>query len=119
MLNGAQISAPAPLGSLGLSSGQGFKEQARLGRHLLAHGPVGLLVVLPEAEQLAAAEGIVFNRRNQRLGMLGVGARQGHQHPAGTPAGQPPGAYGLQRRSGQLLDEQQPPADPARMPAHA
>lgn len=118
MLNDAQIAAPAGLRALGLLV-QGLEEQQRLGHHLLAHSAGGLLVVLPEAEQLPAGQWAFFEGRNQPLGVLGVGARQGHQHPAGRPAGQLTGAHGFQHRCGQLLDEHQPAADPARMPAHA
>ena len=126
MLDTVQIVRPAPLGPvgddpgaiIGLAGGQRFEEQDRFGDHFLARGPAGLLVVLPEVVQLAAGGRVVFDRLDQRPGMGAVGARQRHQHPAGTPARQVSGAYGLDRRRRQLLDECQTACHPARMPAH-
>jgi len=55
---------------------------------------------------------------NQDAGMGSVGARQWHQHTAGAPARQMPGAHGFDRLLGQPFDEGQPARDPARVSAH-
>ena len=117
---------PASLGPVGddpgtiidLTGGQRFEEQVRFGDHLLAHGPVGLLVVLPEVAELAAGGRVVFDRLQQRPGVGTVGARQRHQHPAGTPARKVPCTHGLDRQRRQLLDERQTPCHPTWMPPH-
>jgi hypothetical protein len=113
MPGSAHVPAPALFRSvtglliamLGGFGGQRFEEQDRLVNHLLTQTPVGRLVVPEKRQQLAACHRMAFDGGHQRLGVLGIGARQRHQHPAGTPTRKFARAYGPGGQFGQRFDE--------------
>jgi hypothetical protein len=96
---------------------QGLTEQVRLSQHALALLAVGLLVVLVPGAQLAGGQGLALQGGEQSLRLFGVGARQRGQNSDRGPGGELTGAHGDEHRLGQVLEQRQAPADPARIPA--
>jgi len=96
---------------------QGLTEQVRLGQQALALLAVGPLVVLVPGAQLAGGQRLTLQGGEQDLRLFGVGARQRGQNPHRGPGRELTGAHGGEHRLGQVLDQRQAPADPARIPA--
>ena len=109
--------AQALAGAARLVRPQGVEEQAGFADHALADGARGLLVVFEPALQFPGRQRRHGQRRQQAIGMLGVGARQRHHDPVGRPARQLAAAHRRQRRIGQSRQQVQAPADPAHVAA--
>ena len=126
MSGSAHVPAPASFGSVtglliaefGGFGGQRLEEQYRFVNHLLAQTPVGRLVVPEKRQELAACHRMALDGGHQCLGVLGVGARQRHQHPTGTPTREFARAHGPGGQLGQRFDQRQASGNPTRMPAH-
>ena len=123
---GAHVAAPSGLGTvahgfcpaLALAGIERLEEQHRFGGHPFSQACRGRLVVLPEAKQLATGGRMLAEGLDQGRSVAGVGARQWHQHPAGTPGRQQPVAHGTNDLWRQGFDEGKTAGDPAGMPAH-
>jgi hypothetical protein len=84
---------PGPLGTGGqalvgrflLAALDGFEKQSRVLHQALALATGGLLVLRVEAPELAGREWLLLKLPDEGAGVLGVGARQGHQDATGRP----------------------------------
>ena len=91
----------------------GLDEERRLGHQARAHGGAGALVVGEPAGELAGRERCFAQRREQGLGVGGVGARQRDEHPYRGPGGERARHQRGEQRLGERAQERQAPADPA------
>jgi hypothetical protein len=100
-----------------LASSHGLDKERGLPDDLLSLFGVAPLVVAVEIRHLPRGEGLGDQLAKEQLCMLGVGARQGGQHPAGGPTGDLPLTQSIEDLLRERLHERKPPAHPAEVPA--
>jgi len=99
------------------ASPHGLDKQRRFCDDPLPLFGVAPLVVAIELGHLPGGQGLRDQMAAEKLCMLGVGARQGRQHPAGRPTGDLPLAQRIEDLIRERLHERQPAAHPAQIPA--
>ena len=100
-----------------LASPHGLDKERGLPDDLLSLFGVAPSVVAVEIRHLPRGEGLGDQLAREKLCMLGVGARQGGQHPAGGPTGDLPLTQSIEDLLRERLHERKPPAHPAEVPA--
>src|SRR5262249_43567765 len=98
---------------LGLGRRQRAQEQQRLGDDALLTGAIGASPREVERADLAIRDTGVAEPGEQPLAVPLVGARQRHEVLHRGVRWYGPGAHALLRRRGQIIEQPQPPRDPA------